>query len=72
MPKNVEVTQTNASSIRVSWEPSEQEGETSIVSYNVYKERLLNGHNSYNNLHKAVASVDRNVRTLFCYYYKVI
>lgn len=61
MPKNVEVTQTNASSIRVEWEPPEHEGETSIVGYNVYKERLLNIHNSHNNLHKAVASVDRNV-----------
>lgn len=62
MPKNVEVTQTNASSIRVSWEPPKNEGETSILGYNVYKERLFNVHKSYNNLHKAVASVDRDVK----------
>lgn len=60
MPRNVDVTQINASSIRIAWQEPENEGETPIVGYNVYKDRLINGQ-SQNNMHKAVASVDRNV-----------
>lgn len=55
-PRNVDVTQLNATSIRVSWEPPER-GE--ILGYYVYKYLLVNGQVTKRN--KPVAINDQNV-----------
>ncbi|KAI1708782.1 fibronectin type III domain-containing protein [Ditylenchus destructor] len=59
-PKNVDLTQINASSIKVSWEPPDNEGDSEILGYNVYKDKKVNGQVVRNGLRKAVAVVDKN------------
>lgn len=64
-PKNVDVTQINSSSIRVSWELPTDKGENEILGYYVYKDLIENDHNTNKNYRKTVTIWDKNVG--FCY-----
>uniref|UniRef100_A0A915DHP3 Fibronectin type-III domain-containing protein n=1 Tax=Ditylenchus dipsaci TaxID=166011 RepID=A0A915DHP3_9BILA len=64
-PKNVDLTQINASSVKVSWDPPDPVGDTvEILGYYVYKDLHVNGKNT-NNMRKAVAIVDQNKHYAF-------